>query len=246
MQTVVAVYRTRAEAEEARERIVQYGIAEQRVALSPDMHDSQEAPKTEKAGFWDFLFGSDLPDHHRGWYDSNLREGRTAVSVYLDDASRQDEVQAILHEQGALDAGPPSDGDLARGTADGEQHIPIVKEELEVGKRQREDRYHVRVYTTERPIEESVKLRDERVVIERRPVVDGLAATAIQPAAREFDVIERHEEAVVGKTAHVAEEVVVHKSIGERVETVKENVRETHVDVDPPTSSSHPARPTPR
>src|SRR4051794_35920176 len=164
MQTVVAIYRSRAEAERVKDRIVALGIAPSKVALSPEWSD-EPATKKDDRSWWDWLFGSDVPEEHRDWYDSNLRDGRTAVSVYLDDASRRGEIQALLHEQGALDpelatgeAGPGISGsDRTR-----EERIPVVKEQLEVGKRQREDRYHVRVYTTTRPVQESVNLRDER------------------------------------------------------------------------------------
>src|SRR5438128_651272 len=70
--------------------------------------------------------------------------------------------------------------------------IPLVKEELEVGKRQTEERVHVRVQPVERPVEKTVTLKDERIVVERRPTGTN------QPnerdlAPREFEVIERHE-----------------------------------------------------
>jgi len=119
-----------------------------------------------------------------------------------------------------------------------EQHIPIVEEQLEVGKRQREERYRVHVYTTERPVDETVNLRDERVVIERRPVADGGTGRIDQPADRDFEVVERHEEPVVAKKAKVTEEVVVRKDVSDRTETVSDKVRETHVDVDPPARGS--------
>ena len=49
---------------------------------------------------------------------------------------------------------------------------------------------------------------------------------------RVFEVTERHEEPVVEKRAREVEEVVVRKEADERVETVRDTVRETKVDVD--------------
>jgi hypothetical protein len=241
METVVAIYPSRAEAERVKDRIVACGIAPSKIALSPEWSGETTAKQDDRS-WWDWLFGSDVPEHHRDWYGANLRDGRTAVSVFLDDTTRRAEIRALLHEQGALDpelaTGEAGPGITGSDRTRREERIPVVKEELEVGKRQREDRYHVRVYTTTRPVQENVNLRDERVIIERRPAsgnADGL------PEAREFDVVEKHEEPVVAKTGKVTEEVVVRKDSTERTETVEGNVRETHVDVDKPRGRSTPA-----
>jgi hypothetical protein len=94
-----------------------------------------------------------------------------------------------------------------------------VKESLEVGKRQTETRYRMRVYTTERPVEEAVTLRDET------SWSNAALVSALNAAPREFDVVERHEEPVVQKAARVDEEVVVHKQAREREEVVRDKVR---------------------
>jgi stress response protein YsnF len=108
-----------------------------------------------------------------------------------------------------------------------------VKEELDVGKRASERRYRIRTYVVERPVEETVTLRDERVVIERRPVAGERAVgDAALPQEREYEVIEQHEEPVVAKQTRRVEDVVVRKEAEERTEVVRDTVRETKVDVD--------------
>jgi uncharacterized protein (TIGR02271 family) len=121
------------------------------------------------------------------------------------------------------------------GTTDqGETAVPIVEEELRVGKRET-DRGGVRVDTRveETPVEEQVNLRDETVSVERRrvdqPVTDA-DATAFQEGA--FEVREQGEEAIVDKQARVVEEVVVRKDVEDRTETVQDTVRRTDVDVE--------------
>jgi stress response protein YsnF len=114
----------------------------------------------------------------------------------------------------------------------GEQVIPVVKEELAVGKQATERRYRVRSYIVERPVEERVVLRDERVEIERRPVSGPAAAGTTLPQEREVEIIERHEEPVVEKRGRTVEEVVVRKEVTERPETVRGTVRETEVEVE--------------
>jgi len=119
---------------------------------------------------------------------------------------------------------------------EGEQHIPVVEEELRVGKREVETG-GVRVNTRmeETPVQEQISLREEKVNVERRPT-DRPATT--EDISRAFqggtiELTERTEEAVVQKEARVVEEVVVGKEATERTETVRDTVRRTDVDVQP-------------
>jgi uncharacterized protein (TIGR02271 family) len=115
-----------------------------------------------------------------------------------------------------------------------EVRMPVVEEELRVGKRQVE-RGGVRIHSriTERPVEENVNLRQERVSVERRPV-DRPVGSGDMDAFQEgtVEVTEMGEEAVVEKRARVAEEVVVRKDVEERQETVRDTVRRSDVEVE--------------
>jgi uncharacterized protein (TIGR02271 family) len=112
--------------------------------------------------------------------------------------------------------------------------IPIVEEDVRVGKRQ-VDRGGVRVrsYVLERPVEQDVTLHEERVDVERRPV-DRPVGTVPPDAFRErsIEVTATGEEAVVQKDARVVEEVVVRKEAEDRTETVRDTVRKTEVEVE--------------
>ncbi|MDB5397171.1 MAG: hypothetical protein JWM91_4677 [Rhodospirillales bacterium] len=114
------------------------------------------------------------------------------------------------------------------------QSIPIVEEQLAVGKRQVDTgRVRVRSYVVETPIEEQVDLREERVNVERRPVDRSLgAAPADAFQERTIEATETSEEPVVQKSAHVREEVVLNKDVRQRPETVRDTVRRTEVEVD--------------
>jgi uncharacterized protein (TIGR02271 family) len=85
----------------------------------------------------------------------------------------------------------------------------------------------------ERPVEQDVTLREERVQVERRPV-DRPVGTVPPDAFRErsIEVTATGEEAVVQKDARVVEEVVVRKEAQERTETVRDTVRKTEVEVE--------------
>jgi len=116
----------------------------------------------------------------------------------------------------------------------GEARIPVVEEELQVGKRQVE-RGGVRVYSrvVEQPVQETVALREEHVDVERRAVNRPVnAADDALFQERSFEVRETGEEAIVAKEARVAEEVVIRKDVDTRQETVRDTVRRTDVDVE--------------
>ncbi len=115
-----------------------------------------------------------------------------------------------------------------------EEHIPIVEEELHVGKRAVErGSVRVRSYVIETPVEEQVRLRDESVIVERHAVdrdVSDLPPDAFRE--RIIEVSETDEEPVVQKTAHVREEVVIRKEAEERAQTISDTVRRTEVEID--------------
>lgn len=304
---VVAVYGSRDEAERARSRLIENGIpgteirisaAEAGMAAGPDRltggadlagasglaDDTTGAPRHE--GFWNWLFGRDMPERDRTWYESNLREGCTVLSVFVRDAEHHRLVADILEEFDPIDlddvetrmadrlgagtmppgaaAAPrvtdtgytgvdrPIGTDASFGSPEawggrdaravpqqraeneqrtGEQVIPVTREELAVGKRASERRYRIRTYVVETPVEKEITLRDERVIVEHRPVSGEATASAQMPQEREFEVVERHEEPVVEKRTRNVEEVVVRTDASERTETVRDTVRQTRVDV---------------
>lgn len=112
-----------------------------------------------------------------------------------------------------------------------------VQEQLNVGKREVErGGARIRSYVRETPVSEQVTLHDEHVEIERRPVSETLSSTDLNRSDllqdREIEMRATGEEAIVGKEAHVNEEVVVRKTENEHVENVQDSVRHTEVDVE--------------
>jgi uncharacterized protein (TIGR02271 family) len=111
--------------------------------------------------------------------------------------------------------------------------IPVVEEELHVGKREvGHGRVRIQTRVVERPVQEQVNLREERVHVERRPADRPLSEGDAAFRDRTIEAEERREEAVVSKEARVTEEVVVRKDVEERTETVSDTVRKTEVDVE--------------
>jgi uncharacterized protein (TIGR02271 family) len=132
-----------------------------------------------------------------------------------------------------LDTSTNLTGGTDRTRSGDETVIPIVEEQLSVGKREVErGGVRVRSYVVETPVEESVTLRDETVNVERRAVNRPADVTADAFRERTIELTETDEEAVVAKTARVVEEVVVSKDVTERTEQVSDTVRRTEVDVE--------------
>ncbi|MBB3019487.1 uncharacterized protein (TIGR02271 family) [Microvirga lupini] len=201
--------------------------------------------------------GVDENDAHA--YAEGIRRGGALVTVRASDAE-VDRILDILDDEGTVNfderentwrsegwtgasaaagsattaTGLTGRASAAAGRAD--EVIPVAEEELHVGKRE-VNRGRVRLHSRviERPVQEQVTLREERVAVERRPVSGTTQAGAIAGdpfQERTIEVEERAEEAVVSKEARVVEEVVVRKEAEQRTETISDTVRKTEVDVE--------------
>ncbi|HSJ58784.1 MAG TPA: YsnF/AvaK domain-containing protein [Anaerolineae bacterium] len=185
-----------------------------------------------------------VPSEDAHIYGESVRRGGILVSVRASDARAQRAAE-ILEQNSPVDVKRHAEtwreregwtrfderaGELSRD----ELTIPIVEEDIRVGKR-RTTGAGVRVerYVTETPVEEQVRLRDEHVEVERRRV-DRPASDVDFDAFEEgtIEIIEEHEEPVVEKQARVVGEVAVKKEARERVETVTGKERRTDVRVE--------------
>ena len=170
----------------------------------------------------------------------------TAVPYTSEQITRERETYAMPAAGvagAAAGMGTATAGVGTAGTRDvqGEAVIPIVEEDIAVGKRQvQRGGARVHTYVTERPVEESVTLREEHVSVERHAV--DRPVTSADTAFREGEIVvtETAEVPVVAKEARVVEEVVVGKFETERTETVRDTVRRTDVEVEeiPATSTT--------
>ena len=168
-----------------------------------------------------------------------LRDGRVVVrgvtdtDRYAETKSAAVATTATTYEPAPRNPGAKNVAGITREANDDEITIPIIEENLVVGKRTVEKGgVNVRTTMTEKPVEETVNLREENVTVERHKVdraVDG-ATDAFQEGT--FDVTTRAEVPVVSKEARVVEEVVIGKETTERAETVRDSVKRTDVEVD--------------
>lgn len=117
----------------------------------------------------------------------------------------------------------------------GQEHIPIVEEKMEIGKRDVDlGTVRIRKRVVEEPVRETVELREEHVNVERRPASGTVSPEDARAFFKEetIEVPEHAEKIVAKKEARVTGEVVVGKETETHRETVEDKVRHTEVDVD--------------
>lgn len=241
MKTVVGLFSSMAQAEQVKQALLSEGYSAKVIANGDGVATAE--PESEGIGqkisnFFHGLTGGDSETHDH--YATGVNTGGALVGVTVEDEDAAS-VAGLLKQHGAREVegkvvGEAKAPHLATEAVDtaGQTAIPIVEEQLQVGKRE-VDRGGVRVYShvVETPVTADVTLRNEQVRVERRPV--NRAATAADFNMGQGSVIEVNatgEEAVVGKTARVVEEVLVGKQSSSHTEVIHDSVRKTEVEVE--------------
>ena len=256
-ETIVAVYDTAAHAQAAVSSLKTAGVPTDAIGIHANTEGTSgattgavAAPREE--GFWASMFGGS-PDHDTAVYDRSLESGSTVVTVKTPE-SHITRVLEILESHHPIDIDDRAasygltqtttttlsiatampvvapTAAVARNTADAGM-IQLSEETLAVGKRVvNQGGTRIRRFVVETPVEESVSLHSERVVLERRPVTDG-RAVGDSFTDKTIEMTEMAEEAVVSKTARVVEEIGLRKEVSDRVETVRDTVRKDEVEV---------------
>lgn len=262
MQTVIAGFNEQAEAERAADELVQRGFDRGDIHIEQPNTTGSTKENEDKgedrstggiSGFFSRLFGSDDDyERHGSTWNEAVRRGNFVVVVDAEDEGQATEAAQCLGELGAIDideqtskwraegwTGSTSETAMPnqspRGTLKGKEGVMnVVQEELKVGKRN-VDMGGVRVVqrVSSKPVREVIHLRDERAVVNRRPV-DRPAEAGDLSAFKEgsMEVRESAEEAVVSKSARVVEEVQVGKDVRERDEVIEDKLRRKDVDVE--------------
>lgn len=249
-QTVVGIFNTAAEAQHAVQQLEQAGFELDYVDVAHREAANQGVGSTSDSsigGFFSSLFGGDDNDDARN-YTAAAQRGSSVVTVHVDSTEQAHRAATILDTAGALDV----DGDTTTGAAaiaatgyagtdDAQQTAQVIEENLQVGKREEQTGgVRLRSRIMERPVEASVRLREEHVTVQRNPV-DRPATEADFQAFKEgqVEVTESAERAVVSKEARVVEEVSLGKEVTEREQVIHDTVRNTEVDVEQiPTSTT--------
>lgn len=229
-------------------------------AGSPETGDYQDTRHHEGGitGWFKSLFGENDDSTERDRYANAVSSGSVLLSVEVadqdvdtvasilekhnpvdvhQDAVRQEAAAASTSPTKAATTTPKTSKSRASNkdaSTDLPKSIPVVQEDVRIGKRT-VARGGVRVYSRviEQPVEESVRLQEEHVRVERQPVNRAAGASDLQAGREEvIEVQEFTEEPVVSKETRVVEEVRISKDATERTETVRDTVRRTEVNVE--------------
>jgi stress response protein YsnF len=250
-QTVIGMFDTATEAQQAVHELQNNGFSQSNIDIS-----NQSAASTDNStfdtyrdnnddsigGFFKSLFSDNDTDADR--YSEVARRSGSIVTVHAQTSEEAERAADILDKYGAVDVNERAsqygysnfgrtDTSIREADTTGKT-IPIIEENLNVGKREVETgRTRLRSWIVERPVEEKLRLREERVYVNRTPA-DRPATEADFANFREGETeITQHAEVpVVNKEARVVEEISLGKEVEEHEETIRGSVRSTNVDVD--------------
>ncbi len=233
--TLVGVYETQAEADDARQDLLSSGFSESQITLNPQATGARTA-ETGEESFWDKVKDFFNPGE-QDIYEEASRRGHALLSINVAEGD-VDRAADILGRHNPINVAEKEAQWRKAGWAGGrqteeagEQKIPVVEEQMKVGKRAKE-RGGVRVFrrVTETPVQEDVRLREEHVYVDREKV--DRPAHEADFREQTVEASETREEPVVSKEARVIEEVTIGKDVQERTETVKGTVRRADVEIE--------------
>lgn len=246
-QTVIGFFDNAAEAQRAVQELVSKGFNQSHIDIAKNTAGSTETTSSTYdqddsiSGFFKSLF---TDDDHVNKYATVARSSGSIVTVHAQSGDEAERAAAILDDFGAVDVDERASqygysninsnrtGYINETTAD--TKIPIIEENLSVGKREVETGgARIRSTIVERPVEETLRLREEHVFVNRTPVNRPASETDFNTFREgQVEVTERAEVPVVAKEARVVEEVSLGKEVSEREETIRDTVRSTEVKVE--------------
>lgn len=246
--TVIGVFDNATEAQQAVNQLVNAGFSRDQVDLSTQAasgtyetgmrnvaSDQGEADGT--SSFFDSLFGNDTHDARRY---AHVAGRSSVVTVHAQTEEQAERAADLLDDNGAVNVDERAaqygytQPNATTTPTTGDQSFKVIEENLQVGKQTVETGgVRLRSRIIERPVEEHLRLRQERVVVQRTPV-DRPISTADFNTFKEGEITltEHAERAVVAKEARVVEEVVVGKTVEEHDEVIRDTVRRTDVDIE--------------
>lgn len=243
-EKIVAVYDKAAKAKEAARALEASGFAAGDISLLN--RDSLTDAEVHEAGLWRRLFGRNVGDHESAVYGRTIESGGAVLTLRTSDTEIPRAMKILdvhnpvdVNERAAsLGVAPPvtkaavtPPATTAKLTK--EEVLRLAEEQLEVGKRQIETgRARIRRFITEKPVEAQVTLHEEHAELVRRAVADPSLIRDVDWSDKTIEVTEISEQAVVTKTARVAEEVLIRREGSDHVETVRDTVRRQQVELE--------------
>jgi uncharacterized protein (TIGR02271 family) len=255
-EKVVTLFDTADHAQAAKANLQHAGFDADNISIVSGQELPRSANALREPGLWHRLFGGDIEEHEATVYAKAVESGGVVLTLraatddvpkamgilnqhnLVDVKDRAVDVGIISKASAATIAAPaavvaampakPVVSDLGK-----DQVLRLAEEHLEVGKRLVEQgTTRIRRFVTEKPVEARVTLHEEHAEVVRRAISDPNYVKDIDWSDSTIEVLETSEQAVVSKSARIAEEVVVGKTGSDRVETVRDTVRRQQVEVE--------------
>lgn len=235
-RTVIGLFADVSQARRAVDELLSNGCSRSNMELAvrQSVDPAQGYAPDRFEHFFDSLF---LSPEEAGRYRERELNSNAVVAVHTYSQEQARRAADILDRYNPIDLGDAAGRHYAAGTA------PVAGaagaagpagEAMPPGKPQAATGTRLRSRIMEHPVEENLRLRRERLRIERVPV--NRPATEADLASFQEGTIELTEHAevpIVSKEARVVEEIHIEKVMDEHEETVRETKRKTDVQLDP-------------
>ena len=257
-EKIVTLYDTAEHAEAAKRSLESAGFSPSEISMINSKTLSLAGDKLREPGLWHRLFGRDIQQYEATVYGRSVEAGGVVLTVRVPenevaratsilnshraiDLTKRAEQEGLLTADGA--SGRPKPAPAVRpapatvaaagATLSGEEVLALAEEQINVGKRLvQEGTTRIRRFVTETPVETQVTLHEEHARVLRRAITDPNYVRNLDWTDKTIEITETVEEAVVTKSVHVAEEVVIQREGSDHVKTLKDKVRRQQVEVE--------------
>jgi stress response protein YsnF len=251
-EKIVTLYDTAEHAEAARRNLEASGFVPGDISLISSKTLALAGDKLREPGLWHRLFGRDIQQYEANVYGRSVESGGVVLTVRVPEAdvARATKIlnahQAVdllkrAEQEGQIATAPalkpaavrPAPATIAAGVVSGEDVLALAEEQINVGKRLVQGgTTRIRRFIVETPVEQQVTLHEEHARVLRRAAADPNYLRNIDWTDKTIEITETAEEAVVTKSVHVAEEVVIQKEGSDHVQTLRDKVRRQQVEVE--------------
>jgi uncharacterized protein (TIGR02271 family) len=258
-EKIVALFDTAEHAEAASRNLQAADFPGSEISIIDNKTLSAGGRTVSEPGLWHRLFGRNIEQHEAVVYGRTVESGGTVLTLRVPEsdvpramgilnAHKVVDIKSRAIEQGlvapaaiAMAAGASSAASTVGTAISRDQVLRLAEEQLNVGKKMVvEGTTRVRRFVTARPVEAKISLHEEHATVVRRAISDPKFLQDIDWSDRTIEVTETDEQAVVSKSARIAEEVVLSKEGSDREEIIRDTVRRQQAEVERVSSSGKP------
>jgi stress response protein YsnF len=249
-EKVVTLFDTAEHAEYARKNLEKAGFSADDISIVGKKGLADNVIALREPGLWHRLFGRDIAEYEARVYGKTVEAGGAVLTLrvadtqlakamgilnqhHIVDVSRRAVDTGMIASSEAFPATVPAPAKPLTTEIDKGEVLRLAEEQLEIGKRLvTEGTTRIRRFFVEKPVEAKVTLHEEHVEIVRLAAADPSSIKDVDWSEKTIELVDTHEEPVVSKSVHMAEEVRVGKKATDRVETVRDKVRRQDVEVE--------------